>query len=271
MKVQFSVLMSVYAKEKPEYLSDALDSIIEQTVAPDEIILVEDGPLSPDLLDVIHRYKERGKIISVKLPENVGLGVALNKGLVACSNDLVARMDSDDISIPYRFECLIEFMQSHPQIDICSSWVDEFIDSPDEIVSTRKVPSEHIEIQKFIKTRNPINHPAVIFRKSAVDKSGGYRHFPLFEDWYLWARMMVNGCQFANIPKSLLLFRTSKETFKRRGGWKYAKNSARFQWALHRLGLISCFGAFKWSIIRGIIYIMPNHIREFIYRKKLRS
>lgn len=266
----FSVLISIYKNDCSSQVKSSLESLLNQSHPPQEIVLVEDGELNPELQILIDTYRDNNKFIIIRLNKNVGLGKALNEGLRHCTYDLVARMDADDICRPDRFLKQVEFMQTHPDIDICSSWVDEFVGDISNVVSTRKVPATHDEIADFMKSRNPLNHPAVMFRKSAVERAGGYRHFPLFEDWYLWARMMVNGCKFANIQESLLYFRTSPDMFRRRGGWRYAKDSARFQWTLHKLGLTSAVQAIKASIIRGGVYVMPNKIRELIYKKLLR-
>lgn len=270
--ISFSVLMSLYAKERPQFLRQSLYSIFNQSLSPTEIVLVEDGPLTKELYDVLDEFKEsHSELKIISLPVNGGLGKALNEGLKHCSHELVARMDTDDICFPERFEKQVSFMNENPDIDISGSWIEEFEGNVENKVSVRKVPSSHEEIANFIRKRNPLNHPAVIFRKSAVMHAGGYKHFPLFEDWYLWARMIVNGCRFANIPESLLHFRTSSDMMKRRGGLKYAKDSFRFQNELHRLGLISKFDAIKNGILRGLVYIMPNKLRSLVYSKALRS
>lgn len=268
----FSVLMSLYHKERPEYLRQSLDSIFNQTLLPDEVVIVEDGPLNDVLYNVLNEYETRyPQFKRIPLPVNGGLGKALNEGLKYCSNDLVARMDTDDICFTDRFENQIHFMKANPHIDISSGWIVEFQDEVSNIRTTKKVPQSHEQIAQYIKSRNPLNHPCVIFRKKAVERVGRYLHFPLFEDWFLWARMIKNGAIFANLQIPLLYFRTSPEMFRRRGGLRYAIDSAKFQWTLHKLGLISSFSAGKSSLIRGIVYIMPNNIRAFIYSKFLRS
>lgn len=268
----FSVLMSLYYKERPDYLRQSLDSVFNQTLPPDEVIMVEDGPLTDELYRVLDEYGSiHPELKRIPLPVNGGLGKALNEGLKHCSHELVARMDTDDVCFPNRFEQQIRFMQANPQIDISSAWLAEFQNDITDVKSIKKVPETHKEIACYIKSRNPLNHPCVIFHKTAVENVGGYKHFPLFEDWYLWARMMKNGAVFANLQTSLLYFRTSPEMFMRRGGFKYAKDSALFQWTLHKLGLISSINALKASIMRGMVYILPNNIRALIYSKLLRS
>jgi len=270
--MKFSVLMSLYVREYPEYLNQSLDSVFKQTLKADEVVLVEDGLLTEQLNEVIQTYRVvHPELKLVSLPINGGLGNALNEGLKHCSHELVIRMDTDDICFPDRFEKQIEFMTKHPEVDISSAWLEEFEGDVTNVKTIKKVPASHSEIKTYIKTRNPLNHPAVIFRKSAVERAGGYKHFPLFEDWYLWARMMQCGARFANIQECLLHFRTSSDMFKRRGGMKYAIDSAKFQWMLHKIGLISSYCAIKASLLRGGVYIMPNFMRRWIYSKLLRS
>lgn len=264
--------MSLYYKERPEYLRQSLDSVFNQSVIPDEVVLVKDGPLTPELDAAVDEYKTNHKELKVvPLPVNGGLGNALNEGLKHCSHELVARMDTDDICFSNRFEQQIRFMEGHPTVDIISSWLEEFEGDVSQAKSIKRVPGTHEEIAQYIKSRNPLNHPAVMFRKSAVEKSGSYQHFPLFEDYYLWARMMKDGATFANIQEPLLHFRISPDMFRRRGGWNYAKDCVKFQWMLHKLGIISSFAAIKSSILRGGVYMMPNVIRAIIYSKLLRN
>lgn len=264
--------MSLYYKERPLFLCASLDSIFTQTVIPDEVILVEDGPLTYELYSVLDEYEKKyPQLKRIKLSQNGGLGKALNEGLKHCSYELVARMDTDDIAIPDRFEKQVKFMSAHPEVDISSGWLIEFSDSIENRLSLKKVPKTHEQICEYIKYRNPLNHPAVILKKSIVEKAGGYQHFPLFEDWFLWARMLSEGAIFANVQEPLVYFRTSPEMYKRRGGIEYAKNSTKFQFKLYNLGLISLFQALKSSLIRDGVYLLPNNIRSFIYSNFLRS
>lgn len=264
--------MSLYWKERPEFLQQSLNSIFSQTLRADEIVLMKDGPVTPELESIVKEYEDKySELKVVSIPVNGGLGKALNEGLKLCSHDLVARMDTDDVAEPTRFAMQLDFMQNNPDIDVCSTWLQEFEGDISNKKSIKTVPSSHIDIKKYIKSRNPINHPAVIFRKKAVLDAGGYMPFPLFEDYYLWARMLVNGCKFANIPECLVNFRVSSDMYKRRGGMKYAKDCTSFQWTLHKLGLISSFEAIKASVVRSIVYLLPNKIRSWIYSKFLRS
>ncbi len=269
--MKFSVLLSLYHKESPLFLFKSLCSIFSQTLLPDEVVLVEDGPLTPELYEVVEEFvHEHPEMKRVVLEKNKGLGEALNEGLKHCSHDLVARMDTDDITKPERFEKQVKIFQKHPEVDVVGSWIDEFEGDISHVVSVRRLPECHEDILSFAKKRNPINHPVVMFRKGAVFAAGGYQHFPLFEDYYLWVRMLMNGAKFYNIQESLLYFRSSPDMFKRRGGLKYVGTEVRFQNFLLRSHFISFPRYVQNVIIRVMTRIMPNRWRTFLYRKKLR-
>lgn len=268
----FSVLLSVYRKEKADYLHLALKSIWNnQTVKPAEIILVKDGPLTPELDWVISEFQQNAPLKIITLEQNQGLGHALNEGLKHCSCELVARMDSDDISKSKRFERQIQFMTEHPDIAAAGAWVEEFVGTHDNVVSERRLPSLPDDINRFGRKRNPMNHPAVMFRKRAVMAAGGYEHFPLFEDYWLWVRMLRQGYKLYNIPQYLLWFRISPDVYRRRGGWRYAMTELRFQYRLWRLGYISILQLMANSITRFCIRVMPNGMRRRLYGKIARN
>ena len=271
MSLNFSVLISVYQKEQPAYLQQSLESIFTQTLLPNEVVLVKDGPLTTELDQVVEAYRQKHPELKViPLPQNQGLGKALNEGLKNCSYDIVARMDTDDIAKPNRFEKQIKVLREHPDISVVSSWIDEFVDNPKHVISTRKLPETPDELYEYGKKRSPVNHPVVMFRKQAVLDSGSYIHYPLLEDYYLWARMMVNGVKFYNIQESLLYFRASLDMFRRRGGWGYALTEARLQFLFVGIGYISLGRFFKNIIGRFVVRLIPNGLRGWIYRKLLR-
>lgn len=268
----FSVLLSVYRKEQPAYLRQSLDSIFTQTLLPDEVVLVKDGPLTDTLDEVVEEYCRKYPVIKVvPLSENQGLGRALNEGLKHCSYDLVARMDTDDVAKSERFEKQIAVFCAHPEVDVVGAWIDEFEGNIRNVISVRKLPEKHLDIRVFARKRNPVNHPVVMFRKNAVLAAGGYIHFPLFEDYYLWVRMLLNGARFYNIPESLLYFRFSPDMFKRRGGWKYARDEFRFQRKLLGMNFITCFQFMQNVSIRFVSRIIPNRLRTVLYKKILRK
>lgn len=268
--MSFSVLLSLYYKENPEYLRQSLDSIFRQSLLPDEIILMEDGPVTDELEDIVAEFSSKYDSLKiVRLPQNGGLGHALNEGLKYCSNDIIARMDTDDISKPDRFKKQIKIFEDHPEIDVCSSWIDEFCDNTDNVISVKIIPQNHDEIYDFGKNRCPVNHPAVMYRKNAVLDCGGYGPFP--EDYYLWGKMLKNGKRFYNIQESLLFFRSSPDVYRRRGGWQYCKSMGKLQIFLYRIRYITLFTLAKNLLIRSSISLLPNSIREIFYNRFLRK
>lgn len=269
--MDFSVLLSLYKKESPSNFISAIEGIINQTILPSEIILMIDGPIGEELDSVVSKYVGNIPYLKViRLEENIGLGRALNEGLKHCSYDIVARMDTDDIAKPDRFEKQLKVLHDNPDIDVVGSWTDEFIGDTGNVVSQRKLPEFHKDIYKFAKHRNPINHPTVMFRKEAVLAAGGYKHFPLFEDYYLWIRMLKNGAIFHNIQESLLYFRTSIDVYKRRGGFKYAVTELKLRKEMYTMGFISLFDFIVYTLPRFVTRIIPSVFRKYLYKIFLR-
>ncbi len=272
--MKFTVLMSVYEKEATAFFNRAMQSIWDdQTLKPSEIVLVEDGPLNVELNAAVEKWQDRLKNVLkvIALPQNVGLGVALNEGLKYCAFECVARMDTDDISRPERFERQIDFLISHPDIDIIGSWIGEFEKDETDIYASRNVPCTHEKIVKFAKRRTPLNHMTVIFRKSAVLGVGGYSSFRFAQDYHLWVRMIQGGAKFANIPEQLLSARGGRTMAQRRGGIYYAINEYKLQREFLRTGFLS-YGEFLRNVfIRFFIRIIPSRLREIVYNTFLRQ
>lgn len=266
--MNFSVLISVYIKENPDYLREALDSIwTDQLLKPSEIVLVEDGPLTESLYNVISSFKDKAPIKIVKLNENVGLGPALQKGLAECSYELVARMDSDDISLPKRFKIQVEFFSDNPDIDLIGSNIDEFLGERTNIVSKKKVPEYNDDIRTLMPLRNPINHPSVMFRKSSIIEVGGYLPSLYNEDYYLWARLMHAGKKLYNIQESLLMFRLSKDLYNRRGGFAYVKSEFILQRKFYDIGIVNFPLLISNLLIRSCVRLLPNVLRRLVYKR----
>lgn len=269
--MSFSVLMSIYKAEKPSYLTMSLNSVLNQTLQASEIIIVEDGPLTTDLYAILDEFESKNPIIRrLRLSENHGLGYALCEGLKYCRYELVARMDTDDICKPNRFEVQVEFMEKNHEVDVLGTWIDEFFDVKENVVSIRKVPEGSKGLYEFGKKRNPMNHPTVMFRKSSVLKSGSYQTCMLLEDYYLWVKMLKMGMVFYNIQESLLYFRLSHDIYKRRGGLKYAITEVKFQIELHKIGYLTIFETIRNIASRFFVRVMPVCIRRRIYRRLLR-
>lgn len=268
----YSVLMSVYHKEKPEYLEQAIASIQAQTLPTDDFVLVCDGPLNAVLDTVIaKKQQEMGETLNVvRLAKNGGLGNALNEGIKHCKNELVARMDSDDIAYQDRCEKQIAVFYAHPEVSVCSGIVEEFTSTPDVVDAKRVPPEAHEEIVEFAKKRNPFNHPCVMYKKSAVEAVGSYQDFYLLEDYYLWLRMLMAGYQGYNIQEPLLHMRAGSDMYLRRAGWKYAKTQTRLFKFMKSQGLIDEGQYIKSCVIRSGSALAPNWLRKLMFEKVLR-
>lgn len=274
MKMQnYSVLMSVYHKEKPEYLKQAIESMLAQTVLPDDFVLVCDGPLT-EALDAVIAAKQQqmgGCLQVVRLAQNCGLGNALNEGIRRCKNELVARMDSDDIAYPDRCEKQLAVFRDHPEVSICSGIVEEFTTDP-EVVDARRVPPEtHEEIVAFSKKRCPFNHPCVMYKKSAVEAVGSYQDFYLLEDYYLWLRLLMAGYEGYNLQQPLLHMRAGADMYLRRAGWKYARTQTKLFRFMKQQGYIGTGQYIRSCVLRSASALAPNWLRKFMFKKVLRK
>ena len=268
---EFSVLLSVYGKEVPDFLDEALRSLERQSLIPDEIVVVKDGPLTPELEKVLERHVHNGNGIPyrmVQLAENRGLGEALNAGLKYCRYPWVARMDTDDIATEDRFAAQMEYLQRHPELDILGGWICEFDEAdPAECARERRVPETHEAIVRFAKYRNPMNHMTVIFRKEAVEEAGGYRPMPGMEDYYLWMRMLQRGKRFANLPRVLVRARAGRAMLRRRQGLRYAGYEWRLAKAAHRIGFWSAGDLSRNFFLRFLPRLLPLVLVEKLYNQ----
>lgn len=271
--MNYSVLMSVYCKEKAEYLKEAIESIQRQTVPTNNFVLVCDGPLTSELDAVIlQKQRELGNILNVvRLKKNNGLGKALNIGLKYCENDLIARMDSDDISFADRCERQLEVFKKQTDISICSGTVEEFFESVDITDAKRVLPEKHKDIVEFAKKRNPFNHPCVMYKKTAVEAAGSYQDFYLLEDYYLWIRMLLKGFKGYNIQQALLHMRAGSGMYKRRAGWEYAKSQINLFRFMKQENFITSWQFMQSCILRGCSSMAPNWLRKFMFEKVLRK
>ena len=270
--------MSVYQKENPEYLRAAVESVLGQTVPPEEVVPVCDGPLTEALDGVIAEYaRQEIAFRVVRLPENGGLGKALNEGLKYCSCEWIARMDTDDLSTPDRCEKQLKFLEEHPEVDVVSGTIAEFQGDALEgktaetaVISYKTVPETQKEIAAYIKQRNPINHPCVMFRKSRVESAGGYQPCPYFEDYDLWVRMYRDHAVLANLPDTLLYMRVNG-MHQRRGGVEYAKAIISCRNRMYQYGLLNLAEYLPMTAARVLISLIPNFMRKYLYDKKLRK
>lgn len=272
MKQNFSVLLSVYAKDRPAWVRAALDSVLANSVKPAEILTVIDGPIPPALQAVLDEFAAHYPQIKLcPLAKNGGLGPALAYGLQHCSYELVARMDADDISLPDRFAKQVAFFEQHPHTAVLGGQIQEIDGESLEPVAIRYVPQTDPQIKQFLKTRCPFNHMTVMFKKSAVLAAGNYTPFHLMEDYYLWARLAAKGYPMANLLDIVLNARVDAALYGRRGGWKYFKSNYAMSQKLHELGLISLpTHVFNASVRFVVQVLMPNAMRGWFYRRTLR-
>jgi len=271
---RYSFLISVYAKEDPCYLREAFTCMINQTYAPDEIVLVCDGPLTEELELVISQVKESYSDLLklVRIEKNGGLGSALAIGVQECRNELIARMDSDDLCSIDRLEKQINYLSQHPEVSLIGSNAIEFTDDPNQPVAYVVLPETNEEIREFSKKRCAFRHPAILFRKGAVLGAGGYRGtYMWFEDTDLYARMLANGCVCYNIQENLLQVRVSEGFYRRRGGISYLKSMCRVKWELVRLGISSKLDFVISAGGQILVCALPNSMRELFYKTFLRK
>lgn len=265
---KYSVLMSLYKKENPDYLRLALDSMLRQTIEPDEIVLVEDGPLTDELYDVLDDYP---MIHRIKNDTNLGLGLALNIGLKECRNELVARMDTDDCSKPDRCEKQLQRFLEKPYLAIVGSHIDEFMGDTSNVISQRIVPTTSEEIYEFAKKRSAFNHPAVMYSKTAVLENNGYSDLKRNQDVDLFGRMLFAGFKAENIDESLLWFRSSDELAKRRKSWQNTWSYIATIRKFWKMGYSSFIDYAIVGIAQTGMYLMPVKIQNLIYKKFLRK
>ena len=269
----FSVLICVYEKDDPEHFRLALQSVIDQTVVPDELLLVADGPLTDSLRSVVGDFQsEYPDIVRVvQLETNQGLGAALQTGIEECTQDIVARMDADDVAVSDRFEQQLEYLSSNPDVDVVGGYIGEFQDDPEEINQVREVPLEADEVESFSRFRCPTNHPTVMFRREPVLEAGNYRPLRTQQDYELWMRMLSQGYTIENLPEVLVRCRAGEDLYDRRGGLEYAQLEYSLQREFMQLGAITRFEFIRNLLLRIPIRLIPNRVRAAIYKFFLRG
>lgn len=272
---KFSVITSVYRNDNPQFVARALDSIYSyQTLKPNEIVITVDGPVSEKLTTLIKEYDDNnpGLFNIIWLPQNVGLGNALKVGIENAKYEIIARMDSDDVSAPDRFEKQISYLEHHPEYDLLGGQISEFIGNENNIVGNRLVPCNHSEIMACLKSRCPFNHVSIVAKRSRIIAVGNYIDWHFNEDYYLWIRMAEAGYNFSNLPDTLVNVRVGKDMYARRGGWKYFKSEKGLQDYMLKRKMISlptyCYNVLGRFIIQ---VILPNKIRGFVFQKFFRK
>ena len=270
--IKFSVSMCVYGGDNTEWFKTAVESVLNQTVKASEIVLVVDGPVPQTLDEIICEYEKNDVFNVIRFAENQGHGNARRAGLKAASNELVALMDADDICVPERFEKQLKIFGNDPDVDIVGGNISEFIGTPENIVAKREVPSSDMDIKEYMKKRCPMNQMTVMFKKSSVEKVGGYLDWYCDEDYYLWIRMAIANMTFANMADTLVYVRVGEQMYQRRGGRKYFKSEAKLQKYMREHGIIG-FGTYTVNVTKRFIVqiLLPNKIRGWVFKKFARK
>lgn len=267
----FSVVMAVYKNDRAEWLQQAIDSLLNQSVKADDIVIVVDGPLTEALNAVLRRYKNEKTISIMRLPENKGLGNALNIGIAHAKRELVARMDADDIAVENRFELQLAEFDKNPDLDILGGQIAEFIDTPDNIVAYRKVPTSYNDIKQFARRRSPFNHPTVMYKKSTIQKLGGYDVSAIrIEDYDLWLRAIHGGATVSNLSEVVLDYRANEDAMRRRKTFSSLKNHTKARLKFYKRDYISAGDLVYGVITQTILLILPVSLAKSIFNRTVR-
>ena len=272
MMQPYSVLMTVWRQDDPGQLAQSLDSLVGQTQPTDDLLVVADGPIPPELTAVLDRYRAAWPMIRlVPLPENVGLGAALNAGLPLCRHELVARMDADDIALPERCALQVARFEQDDQLAIVGTFAEEFADDPSNVVAVKSVPTSHEAIYRYGKRRNPFIHPTVMYKKSVILGLGGYSTLRRGQDIELFTRLLHAGHRAANIAQPLLKFRSDEQLYLRRKTWKASRNYMQTIYKSWRMGYAGFMDLVIAVGMRLTLLLMPPALARLVYRKVLRK
>ena len=267
----YSILMSVYSGEKPEYFRECLESMLTQTFMTNDFVLVCDGPLTEELDDIVSEYEERYDFFRpLRLPENRGVGSCANAGLAVCRNEYIVKMDSDDIAVPERCALSMYIMAKHPGIDMLGAYISEFDSATGAEIAVKKTPTGNGEIRRFARRRNPFNNPTLVYKKSMVAKIGGYSTVRRCEDYDFVVRMLAAGAVGRNIPKVLVRYRVTGGNYNRRRNWANTKSFIAVRWKIHRSGFSSLWDFAVTTAAQLFMFVMPSSLTGRFYKKLLR-
>lgn len=269
----YSVLMAVYSGEKPENFSVSVQSMLDQTARTNDFVIVCDGPLTQALDAVVEDFVSRypGLFRIVRLPENVGVGPAVNAGLAVCRNELVARMDSDDIAVPDRCRKQLERFAACPELTLLGGMIEEFDARTGSVISIREVPLDNEAIRKYARRRSPVNNVTAMYRKAAALSVGGYRKLRRAEDYDLYLRMLIDGCYAENLPDTLVRVRVDMGDYHRRASWRTLKGCAGIWWNAYRAGFSSLADLLICLVGQSLLIICPGCVQQMLYQKFLRK
>lgn len=268
--MDYSVLMTIYKKDSPEYFIQSVESMLNQTVKTNDFVLVCDGELTDELEKaIVLAFKGHESILNlVRLEKNVGLGQALNIGLPLCKNEWVARMDDDDVSHLNRCELQLKYIEQHPDLTILGSYVNEFEDDPRKPIRVKTVPTEYSEILKFSRRRNPFNHSTVMLNKEKTIGAGNYSVIRTNQDVSTWVRLLNSGCKGANLPEALVDFRFDANTYERRKDLKNISLMIKVWWSFYQKKYCSLLDFMYVFLIQVYFLIMPKSAIIWAYNHK---
>ena len=269
----YSVLMSVHAQEKAEHFTAAIQSLLDQTVVTDDFVIVCDGPLTQELDGVLDTFVSGnpGLFQIVRLPENVGVGLAAKAGLAVCKNELVAKMDADDIALPERCEKQLACFAAKPELAILGGYIEEFDNRTGKVFAIRSVPADDAGIRKYARRRNPINNVTAMYRKSAALAAGGYRDLRRGEDYDLYLRMLIGGFCAENLPQTLVKVRVDSDTHRRRTSWAALSGCAGIWWNAYKAGFSSAADLLICLSGELFLVICPGWLQQILYKQFLRK
>jgi len=269
----YSVAMSVYDKENAHYLKQSIESILNQTHRTNDFVIICDGKLTPELYQVLKSAKDKyGDVIRIVQPkEKLGTSGCANLSLRLCRNELIGKMDSDDIALPERFEYQVRRMMLHPELDIIGSFIEEFSSETGEAIATRKVPLSSKAVLKFAKRRSPFNNQTMLFKKSVALACGGYdTKLVRCEDYDFITRMLQSGAVGGNIPKVLLRYRVTEGNLERRRNLANTKAFIKVRWNMHRRGFSSLSDFIIPSVMQVLLFALPSKLTGILYKKLMR-
>ena len=270
--IKISVLSSVYKNDVAENVKTAFESILKQTYKPSQIVIVRDGKVSDELQNLLDEYKKNGIFTIVERDNNLGLGKTLNEGLGYCKYDYIARMDSDDIAEPTRFEKQVKCFENDENLSIVGTNGIEFVDSLENIAGEKVVPETDSEIKKYMTKRCPMCHMSVMMKKQSILDAGSYRDWYYAEDWYMWIRMCLSGAKFYNIQETLMKIRINKDTYARRHGMKYYKSIKGLLKYMRKQKMCSWFTYVKNCFVRFVGHVLvPRKMKFRLYKKFMRK
>lgn len=268
----YSVLMSVYAGEKPEFFKASVLSMLDQTYPTNDFVLVCDGELTPELDRLVEEFRDEYECFHpIRMEKNMGTGSCANAGIAKCINEYIVKMDSDDIALPNRCEVSLYAMAKHPEIDILGAYIDEFDSDSGEFIATKKTPLSHKEIKKYSRRRNPFNNQTLVYKKSIALRCGGYSEIKRCEDYDFVVRMLAAGARGRNLGRVLVRYRVTRGNYERRRNWANTRSFINVRWRIFRSGYSKLSDFVVPCAMQLIIFLLPSALTGMIYKRFLRD